>query len=51
MIGVRKMNRENVQNIVKEIEAMLHLVSELEIKELAKFYNKNVEKMMKYLEK
>ncbi len=37
------------ENIEKEIEAMLYLASELEIKELAKFYNINVEKMIEYL--
>lgn len=44
------MNRENIQNIVKEIEAMLYLASELEIKELAKFYNINMEKMVECLD-
>ena len=43
------MNRENTQNVIKEIEAMLYLASELEIKELAKFYNINMEKMMENL--
>ncbi len=36
----------NKENIVKEIEAMLFLASELEIKELAKFYNINIETLM-----
>ncbi|MEI6857916.1 SMC-Scp complex subunit ScpB [Psychrilyobacter sp.] len=45
------MNRENIQIIVKEIEAMLYLASELEVKELAKFYSINVEKMIEYLER
>lgn len=43
------MNRENLGNIVEEIEAMLYLASELEVKELAKFYNINMEKMIAFL--
>ncbi len=39
------------EKIGKEIEAMLYLASELEIKELAKFYNLNMEKMVECLDK
>lgn len=39
----------NKENIVKEIEAMLYLASELEIKELAKFYNVSLGNLMEYL--
>jgi len=40
------MNRGNKG---REIEAMLYLASELEVKELAKFYNINMEKMIGHL--
>ncbi|MGB6129986.1 MAG: SMC-Scp complex subunit ScpB [Psychrilyobacter sp.] len=40
-----------MENIGKEIEAMLYLASELEIKELAKFYNIKMEKMVECLDK
>jgi len=39
----------NKENIIKEIEAILYLASELEIKELAKFYNIDIENIMEYL--
>ena len=39
----------NQDKMGKEIEAMLYLASELEIKELAKFYKLNIEKMIEYL--
>jgi segregation and condensation protein B len=37
------------ENIKKEIEAMIYLASELEIKEVAKFYNITQERLLDYL--
>lgn len=38
------------RDIKKELEAMIYLASELEIREIAKFYNINIEKLTLYLE-
>jgi segregation and condensation protein B len=37
------------ENIKKELEAMIYLASELEIKEVAKFYNISQEQLLSYL--